>query len=158
MSKFSFDQYAYKPMSRTSSARNTCIVYLSQLPNKMQLKRTSPLLQGACILASFLCVDATTPPQLLGSSVGYPGNATSDYIVVKGGTAGLTVAARLAEDPTKTVAVVEAGSFYEIGNGNLSQIVSHGLQVKQRVTSIRWLIGGLLLSLKLYGRLDSIEL
>jgi choline dehydrogenase len=34
----------------------------------------------------------------------------------------LTVAARLAEDESVSVAVVEAGSFYEIDNGNLSQI------------------------------------
>ncbi|KAI0780702.1 alcohol oxidase [Trametes elegans] len=36
-------------------------------------------------------------------------DATYDYIVVGGGTAGLVVAARLTEDPTTTVAVVEAG-------------------------------------------------
>lgn len=59
---------------------------------------------------------------LLGSSFGVPGDATFDYVVVGGGNAGLTLAARLAEDPTKLVAVVEAGSFYEISNGNLSQI------------------------------------
>ena len=39
-----------------------------------------------------------------------------------GGTAGLTVAERLAEDPAISVAVIEAGSFYEIDNGNYSQI------------------------------------
>ena len=43
-----------------------------------------------------------------------------DYIVIGGGNAGLTVAARLAE--TASVAVIEAGGFYEIGNSNLSQI------------------------------------
>ena len=43
-----------------------------------------------------------------------------DYIVVGGGTAGLTIAARLAE--TASVAVIEAGGFYEIGNSNLSQV------------------------------------
>lgn len=32
------------------------------------------------------------------------------------------MAERLAEDPTVSVAVIEAGSFYEIDNGNISQI------------------------------------
>ena len=61
--------------------------------------------------------------QLLGSSFGVPGNATFDYIVVGGGTAGLAIATRLAE--RNTVAVVEAGSFYEISNGNYSQIPAY---------------------------------
>ena len=42
--------------------------------------------------------------------------------VIGGGTSGLTVAKRLAEDPSVSVAVVEAGGFYELDNGNLSQI------------------------------------
>jgi choline dehydrogenase len=33
-----------------------------------------------------------------------------DYVIVGGGTAGLTLAARLTEDPTITVAVLEAGT------------------------------------------------
>lgn len=64
--------------------------------------------------------------RLLGSSFGIPGNKTFDYVVVGGGTAGLTVAARLAQDGTKSVAVIEAGSFYEIDNGNLSQVPLFG--------------------------------
>lgn len=61
--------------------------------------------------------------QLLGSSFGVPGdNRTFDYVVVGGGTAGLTIATRLVEQKAGTVAVVEAGSFYEISNGNLSQV------------------------------------
>ena len=64
--------------------------------------------------------------RLLGSSFGLPGNNTFDYIIVGGGTAGLTVAARLAQDGTRSVAVIEAGSFYEIGNGNLSQVPLYG--------------------------------
>lgn len=63
--------------------------------------------------------------RLLGSSFGVPRNATYDYVVVGGGNAGLTVAARLAEDASVSVAVIEAGSFYEIENGNLSQIPAY---------------------------------
>ncbi|KAL8722177.1 MAG: hypothetical protein Q9225_001273 [Loekoesia sp. 1 TL-2023] len=60
---------------------------------------------------------------LLGSSFGVPGNnVTYEYIIVGGGTAGLTLATRLAEQQSGRVAVIEAGSFYEIGNGNISQI------------------------------------
>jgi choline dehydrogenase len=60
---------------------------------------------------------------VFGSSFGVPNlNATFDYIVVGGGTTGLALAARLAENPANLVAVVEAGSFYEITNGNLSQV------------------------------------
>jgi len=64
--------------------------------------------------------------RLLGSSFGPPGPATYDYIVVGGGTAGLVVATRLAEDASKSVAVIEAGTFYEISNSNLSQIPLFG--------------------------------
>ena len=35
-----------------------------------------------------------------------------DYVVIGGGTAGLTVAARLSEDPTKSVLVLEAGGAH----------------------------------------------
>ena len=66
--------------------------------------------------------------KLLGSSFGVPGNATYDYVVLGGGNAGLTVAARLAENPAISVAVVEAGSFYELENGNLSQIPAYDTQ------------------------------
>ncbi|TLD13635.1 uncharacterized protein PgNI_02758 [Pyricularia grisea] len=43
-------------------------------------------------------------------------------VVVGGGNAGLAVAARLAQQQKGTVAVVEAGSFYEIGNSNMSEV------------------------------------
>lgn len=63
--------------------------------------------------------DQTGP--LLGSSFGLPGtNATFDYVVVGGGNAGLAIASRLAENKTASAAVVEAGGFYEIDNGNKS--------------------------------------
>lgn len=63
----------------------------------------------------------------LGSSFGVPGdNRTYDYVIVGGGTAGLTLATRLIEQRAGTVGVVEAGSFYEITNGNLSQVPATG--------------------------------
>lgn len=50
---------------------------------------------------------------LFGDPIGAPKiDASFDYIVVGGGTSGLAVAARLAEDPSVTVAVVEAGGNY----------------------------------------------
>lgn len=80
----------------------------------------------AAFSASACGAPAKSPIQarrLLGSSFGVPGNnATYEYIVVGGGTAGLTLATRLAEQQSGRVAVIEAGSFYEIGNGNISQI------------------------------------
>ena len=49
-------------------------------------------------------------------------NAVFDYIVVGGGNAGLTLAARLSETPTTRVAVIEAGGFYEDSIGSGSQL------------------------------------
>ncbi|KAI1451259.1 hypothetical protein F4805DRAFT_463982 [Annulohypoxylon moriforme] len=46
--------------------------------------------------------------------------ASYDFVIIGGGTAGLTLAARLSEDPTLSVAVVEAGTYYQIGNPMLS--------------------------------------
>jgi choline dehydrogenase len=67
--------------------------------------------------------NSITGQQLLGSSFGIPGqNSTYDYLVVGGGTAGLALANRLSESGTYTVAVIEAGSFYEFDNSNISQI------------------------------------
>ena len=56
-------------------------------------------------------------------SFGIPGvNATYDYIIVGGGTAGLTIASRLAAEPSISVAVIEAGGFYEADDGNVSVV------------------------------------
>ncbi|MCJ1449298.1 MAG: hypothetical protein MMC23_009818 [Stictis urceolatum] len=64
--------------------------------------------------------------RLLGSSFGVLGvNATFDYVIVGGGTSGLVVAKRLSEDPSVSVAVIEAGSFYEFSNGNHSQVPAY---------------------------------
>ncbi|RYP44791.1 hypothetical protein DL768_008782 [Monosporascus sp. mg162] len=48
-----------------------------------------------------------------------------DYVIVGGGTAGLTVANRLTEDPAVTVAVIEAGTFIENIVGNISQVPAY---------------------------------
>ncbi|MCJ1386379.1 hypothetical protein MMC17_009505 [Xylographa soralifera] len=45
-----------------------------------------------------------------------------DYVIVGGGPGGLTVANRLSEDPSVSVAVVEAGTFYEVVTGNQSEV------------------------------------
>lgn len=59
---------------------------------------------------------------LLGSHFGVPGfNETFDYVVVGGGTAGLAIATQLAQDGHQA-AVIEAGGFYEMDNGNLTSI------------------------------------
>lgn len=54
-------------------------------------------------------------PLLPRSQSGTPGiDASYDYIIVGGGTGGLAIAARLAENPALSVAVVEAGEQYEV--------------------------------------------
>ncbi|KAI3553309.1 choline dehydrogenase [Colletotrichum abscissum] len=65
---------------------------------------------------------AAAQDRLFSSAFGYPGRNTSyDYIVIGGGTAGLTIASRLAAT-SASVAVVEAGGFYEVENGNNSVV------------------------------------
>ncbi|KAK4550856.1 hypothetical protein LTR36_000436 [Oleoguttula mirabilis] len=60
---------------------------------------------------------------LSGTSFGAAGaNASFDFVVVGGGTAGLTLATRLAQNGSFSVAVVEAGGFYEFEGGNVTQI------------------------------------
>lgn len=63
-----------------------------------------------------------------GNSFGIPGqNASYDYVIVGGGTAGLALATRLAENTSLRVAVIEAGGFYEEDFGNVSVIPALGL-------------------------------
>jgi choline dehydrogenase len=91
----------------------TCLAYAALLLlSATQLARAEPKPPGN---------------QLFGSSFGIPVDQTFDYVIVGGGNAGLTVASRLSEDEGVSVAVVEAGSFYEITNGNLSQIPANDI-------------------------------
>ncbi|KAI4086887.1 MAG: hypothetical protein LQ344_007188 [Seirophora lacunosa] len=67
--------------------------------------------------------DSLLSNNLLGSHFGVPGIlATYDYVIVGGGTAGLTLARRLVANTSVTVAVIEAGGFYETDNGNFNQV------------------------------------
>jgi len=60
------------------------------------------------------------------SSLSYQSlDRTFDYVIVGGGTAGLTVANRLTEDPSVSVAVIEAGTFPENIIGNISQVPAY---------------------------------
>lgn len=63
----------------------------------------------------------------LGSNFGIAGAADFDYVIVGAGTSRSTIAARLAEDPGVTVAVVEAGSFYQVENGNRSVVPGYSV-------------------------------
>ena len=65
----------------------------------------------------------SSPGRITGTNFGIPGrNATYDYVIVGGGLAGSLVASRLTEHSNASVALIEAGSFYELSNGNWSQI------------------------------------
>ena len=80
------------------------------------------ILPAACQTTSF-SNEIITAQGLLGSHFGVPGLPGSfDYVIAGGGTAGLALARRLAANNSISVAVIEAGDFYEFSNGNLSEI------------------------------------
>ncbi|CAD6917637.1 unnamed protein product [Tilletia controversa] len=54
-----------------------------------------------------------------------------DYIVIGGGTAGLVIAARLSEDPSKSVAVIEAGdSAFNVDIIDVPGLIGENLRTK----------------------------
>ncbi|KAI1085996.1 GMC oxidoreductase [Rostrohypoxylon terebratum] len=82
-------------------------------------------LRGLSVRAAPVVADSSITG-LLGAGFGIPGQDYEfDYIIVGGGQAGLAVAARLAENSSLTVGVIEAGTFYELTNGDLSEIPSN---------------------------------
>ncbi|RMZ71853.1 choline dehydrogenase [Pyrenophora seminiperda CCB06] len=74
---------------------------------------------------ALLSLTAAAPTQGSRVSEGVPGDASYDYVVIGGGTAGLAIATRLSA--VASVAVVEAGGFYEQDNGNQSVVPYYGL-------------------------------
>lgn len=72
-------------------------------------------------------VVAQSPLDSFATSFGTPGkNASYDYVIVGGGTGGLAIAARLAENRNTSMAVIEAGGFYQVDNGE-GRSVLHGV-------------------------------
>ena len=58
-------------------------------------------------------------------------NASFDYVVIGGVTAGFAVGTTLAQHEAFTVAVIEAGGFNQLENSNLSQIPPFALNSAQ---------------------------
>lgn len=100
------------------------VVFLSYLLfNAPSLKRLTP---PFLFRQNSLFDDSVQAQGLLGSHFGVPGlPATYDYVIIGGGTAGLTVARRIAANTSNSVAVIEAGDFYELSNGNFSQVPAY---------------------------------
>lgn len=106
------------------------------------LKLVSVLYLHSAGLSSAQFVENLQAEGLLGSHFGIPGTPGKyDYVIVGGGTAGLTLARRLAANASNTVAVIEAGSFAELDNGNHSQVPSYaGYGVGSSPSSINPLV------------------
>ena len=102
------------------------------------------LLQRSRSATANILDESLSAKGLLGSHFGIPGRpAAFDYIVIGGGTAGLTVGRRLAQDTSNSVAIVEAGDFYEFSNGNHSEIPAYasdftGNNPKQKNPFLDW--------------------
>ncbi|KAF5362669.1 hypothetical protein D9758_009636 [Tetrapyrgos nigripes] len=82
---------------------------------------------GSILVRVYLALSALTLVRCTGLKESY------DYIVVGGGTAGLTVASRLTEDPSINVVVLEAGANAE----NVQEVFIPGL-VGQAPSSLNW--------------------
>lgn len=104
-------------------------VSISKFSPRNQENTIMHVLRPICPLNLALALQAVAYPAAqprttlnFAQSFGVPGiNTTFDYVVVGGGTAGLTIASRLAAEPSISVAVIEAGGFYE-ADGNLSVV------------------------------------
>ncbi|KAH8692040.1 putative GMC oxidoreductase [Talaromyces proteolyticus] len=81
------------------------------------------LFAGSIVASQLSYRESITGINLLGSHFGIPTlNASFDYVVVGGGTAGLTIATRLAQAGKYSIAVIEAGTLPELIDSNCSTI------------------------------------
>lgn len=65
-------------------------------------------------------------------------NATFNYLIIGGSTAGLAIAHRLAEDETNSVAVIEVDGFYEIENENTSVVPAYNQNYNYITPDSQW--------------------
>jgi choline dehydrogenase len=89
----------------------------------MTVRKSAVLALLSSFSSAIVVPQLSSPGRIIGTNFGIPRrNATYDYVIVGGGTAGSVVAARLTEHSNASVAIIEAGNFYELSNGNWSQI------------------------------------
>lgn len=90
----------------------------------------TPLRTGAAAALTFALATAQSSSytqHIFNGNITAGSDATYDYIVIGGGTGGLAMAYRLAEDATKSVAVIEAGGFYQdAGNESVVPAYAEG--------------------------------
>lgn len=85
-------------------------------------------------MPSFSCWISFLSSVALTLAGAHPPTNTYDYVILGGGTSGLVLANRLSEDPTVTVAVIEAGNT-QYNNPNVTGIVGFFAAIG---TSVDW--------------------
>jgi choline dehydrogenase len=100
-----------------SYASNCCSNIRFNRFNRLDTAMVMESLFIASLLCTSICQTLATPTN---GHHQKRADATFDYVIVGGGTAGLVVAERLSQNANLQIAVVEAGSYYEIANPLLS--------------------------------------